>query len=676
VFSNPNQTEFDFSDPTEKNIELMDKDEVVVFQVEPLYTKVVFVGHCLLTIAKQIWSEGKEWKSQYTGLKSEEADIQKRVELLGNIINIAYGKVGNKDDELKVFVVPECFFLGPNGAYSVNGVSSLIGKLQNLVKDLKWRHWMFVFGTVNGFSSVSGKLELFNIAPVIRGGFQLADQAPACTKLIQKTFYSEEMPLQAGLKQAEDEATLVRLVRELLAAAWDLIQKTFYSEEMPLQAGPVSPTAEQPFFGEMFGKAFGATENEATFGRLVQELLAVTWDDKTKWDVEKKDWANPSATPEWANKDEVRISGKTIDAFCREDKKWGEGDWERVKGQVLDQVKTKGMISVVRDMRAGTGAQWGGDRFTEVVGWYIASKPEAKISPDVLKPDQTFFREDFIFSCARKPGPWLEADNLPRKITFGLEICADHSKARVKSARSNDTEIAKQFDEATQKVRKLTNEKKELSSTEPKFTREKEALEKIVQLLKNGKNDEAKKEIKNTFSEDRDPNTMEGLLNQRTEALKAIADRKPKCEEELQKATADKQRAQLLKSASDIQKQVDIHLVPSAGMVLLPESIAAKEGGFAFNCDGWNASSVLLPMIQKRGGRIVPVKIANAPDDQGHNPLSPHSELLMVGKPKGNDVNLTPVTTLSFDPLNVDVSEIFAEGPGQLHIYPAQSLPS
>ena len=623
AFCNPDQNKFDFLSPTEEEVQLEPGDDkTVVIEVEPLYTKVVFVGHCLLTIAKQIWKD-PEWTSQYNGLTPEKSDIDKRVQLLGAVIRRASGLTGDKEDELKVFVVPECFFLGRNGAYSIEALSGLIEKLQDLVKEPEWKHWVFAFGTVNGVSEVAGKFsELFNIAPVIRGGFQSPDKAPDYTRLIQKTFYSAEMPTQ----------------RELFI-----------------------PIGEQPEYGEKFSLGFGATEYEYIFGRLVRELLAVVWDN------EREEWTPKGSEP--------RISSKDIDAVCCENGK-KTGDWAGVRKEALNQLNVRGMTCVVRDVREGKGI-WGGELLKEVLGYYVNSKTAGEVPADVTKPQSrfTFYPEDFTFRCARKPGPWLEGGALPqnRKVSFGLEICADHSQARVKNARSDtDREIAKISDPAVAKLALLRAEKRKLDKDEKDLTKEKSGLEKIVGLVNGNGNDkeEANKMILDLFQEKLDPTNMAKLLEQKTDRLEAIKLRKPKMEEELEQTNKEMVQITSRQKASGKQKELDIQLVPSAGMILLPQSIAVRPGGYAFNCDGWNASSAQLAELDrtKRRANIIEIMNKGEPPSPGHNPLHPHSEVLKDP--------MTPVSAKEVVALTEDASEIFAEGPGQLHVYPPQDLPN
>jgi hypothetical protein len=46
-------------------------------------------------------------------------------------------------DCLKVFVAPELFFRGVEGAYSMDDAAKVVDQLRALAKDSRWRNWLF-----------------------------------------------------------------------------------------------------------------------------------------------------------------------------------------------------------------------------------------------------------------------------------------------------------------------------------------------------------------------------------------------------------------------------------------------------------------------------------------------------------------------------------------------------
>jgi len=133
-------------------------------------------------------------------------------------------------------------------------------------------------------------------------------------------------------------------------------------------------------------------------------------------------------------------------------------------------------------------------------------------------------------------------------------------------------------------------------------------------------------------------------------------------------------------SSSGPKPEVDIQLIPSAGMGITPKNVVSRNGGFVFNCDGWTASGAFRTGIVEapRAAAIKRFYVPNWPVRSGCNPLLPHTELATVpptaAKPyKIADLEyITPPETVD---LNNAVDDIFSYGPGQLHLYPVKDLP-
>jgi hypothetical protein len=123
------------------------EEETVTLKVELVFKKVRFIAYCLATIAKQIWTGnntlvqdfrqtpahqncddesayvwwGKRmqaakasWKYKYNGKRNDREDIGARIDTLKAAIAKAAAEIQTTtgDDELKVFVAPECFSWG------------------------------------------------------------------------------------------------------------------------------------------------------------------------------------------------------------------------------------------------------------------------------------------------------------------------------------------------------------------------------------------------------------------------------------------------------------------------------------------------------------------------------------------------------------------------------------
>ena len=123
------------------------------------------------------------------GYQDDEVDVRKRFEVMKEAVETARNLEKDDDKEtLKVFIAPEFFWRGPNGAYDAasilkndeyhldefNAISEICEELENLVKDKKYEHWLFVFGTIIAASrndlTVDDNFLFFNFAPILQGG--------------------------------------------------------------------------------------------------------------------------------------------------------------------------------------------------------------------------------------------------------------------------------------------------------------------------------------------------------------------------------------------------------------------------------------------------------------------------------------------------------------------------
>ncbi|GMH59006.1 hypothetical protein TL16_g02737 [Triparma laevis f. inornata] len=73
-------------------------------------------------------------------------------------IETAYASADNSDDVLKIFVAPEFYWRGPEGAYDAmgllqaggefNAISEICERLTTVVSAEKFKNYIFVFGTI------------------------------------------------------------------------------------------------------------------------------------------------------------------------------------------------------------------------------------------------------------------------------------------------------------------------------------------------------------------------------------------------------------------------------------------------------------------------------------------------------------------------------------------------
>ena len=178
------------------------------------YSKAQFIAYRLYT------GQGHD-PDRYIGLGNEADDVRQRVKLMTEAVNAAgaCALVDRSPDVLKIFIAPEFYFRGLQGAYTdlkyVNGegagrdAQSIVGGLANAVQDARWKDWLFVFGTsmvVAGpflpqdyidpktgkpYANLAGKkTALLNFALVQKGGFASEDERTSKAVAVTKDFLS------------------------------------------------------------------------------------------------------------------------------------------------------------------------------------------------------------------------------------------------------------------------------------------------------------------------------------------------------------------------------------------------------------------------------------------------------------------------------------------------------
>lgn len=138
---------------------------------------------------KGLHSYGKPETSEqyqcYLGLEDATEDVRSRLNIMTDAVNRAYDVSNKDDDTLKIFLAPEFYFRGKNGAFQFQSkemdeqiggchtVCHILSHLENLVADRRFENWLFLFGSVIA-SEVLPKgdefdYQFYNFAPLLRG---------------------------------------------------------------------------------------------------------------------------------------------------------------------------------------------------------------------------------------------------------------------------------------------------------------------------------------------------------------------------------------------------------------------------------------------------------------------------------------------------------------------------
>ena len=154
------------------------------------YSKTQFVAYQLNTFTSYINSTGN-WT--YMGNNDSDADIDYRVNVMIKCIDEASksSQIDADTATLKIFMAPEFYFRGVDGAYPVEKLSTIMDKLRNHTKATKFKDWLFVFGTAIGWMEVpsdANRKEIINAALVQKGG--ISDAQNDTSKIVMKEYIS------------------------------------------------------------------------------------------------------------------------------------------------------------------------------------------------------------------------------------------------------------------------------------------------------------------------------------------------------------------------------------------------------------------------------------------------------------------------------------------------------
>jgi hypothetical protein len=397
-----------------------------------------------------------DWKSKYHGDVDDIKDIEARVRFVGDTLEKAYAQSNREATVLKVFMIPECFFQGLYGTYISDDAAELVGKLQNLVKDKKWKDWIFSFGTVNRVflglqpKSVTGGeknktiYEMANHAPVMRGGLEKFDfSGDDSTRLIQKLLNSLELAGEDDLIKAPKITELVRKKEELIKAKEESVKlgklekKELENETEKIDGIEIKRIRPQSVNEEV---QFEATEYDEQVARLLEKLLE---DNST----------NSTGLRGDAKEDEIKVQIKKIGIAqaVRQIRTTKEADIFSVWRERLKLYEKK--------LDAAQELNWK-ERLekAETLQDEEKLKEQKKIEEEKKskKPLHLEFEqsekesmslEDYVFACPRKAGPLFKNLAEARKVkackrlVFGLEICADHGDWRILNINTGSNQI-------------------------------------------------------------------------------------------------------------------------------------------------------------------------------------------------------------------------------------------
>ena len=121
----------------------------------------------------------------YLGLEDTSKDVEKRLDIMRKAVERAYEESNTDESILKIFLVPEFYFRGLNGAYTFqteeaeeeesscsSDICHILEGLASIVADARFENWLFLFGTVIAQSSTQESgfdYQFYNFAPLYKG---------------------------------------------------------------------------------------------------------------------------------------------------------------------------------------------------------------------------------------------------------------------------------------------------------------------------------------------------------------------------------------------------------------------------------------------------------------------------------------------------------------------------
>lgn len=139
----------------------------------------------------------------YVGLSDPIEDAKERVNVMRASVEQAYVVADQDPTVLKIFVAPEFFFRGIDGAYAFDGkneidncgpICIILTGLEGIVADKRFEDWFFVFGSIVAYDTLpkGHKFEylFYNVAPIYRGYDPLKTDSHGKMFLLPKRYTS------------------------------------------------------------------------------------------------------------------------------------------------------------------------------------------------------------------------------------------------------------------------------------------------------------------------------------------------------------------------------------------------------------------------------------------------------------------------------------------------------
>ena len=163
----------------------------------------------------------------YLGLRDAARGIERRLSIMADAVEKAYN-ISDKDDSvLKIFIAPEFYFRGLNGAFEFyteeaeekegkcSDICQILVGLEGIVADKRFENWLFLFGTVIASEALPTEdpfdYQFYNFAPLYKG-FD-----PATSRGIGKNFivpkrYVSDIDFLSPIRHLSNKSIVMELL--------------------------------------------------------------------------------------------------------------------------------------------------------------------------------------------------------------------------------------------------------------------------------------------------------------------------------------------------------------------------------------------------------------------------------------------------------------------------------
>lgn len=148
------------------------------------YLRFTFIHHTS-TVHSYGLPEDSEEYACYLGLEDSTEDVHRRLAIMRDAVNKAYDKSDQDPTILKIFLAPEFYFRGKDGAFSFvleeeeesegecSDICQILTGLEDIVADERFVDWLFLFGTVIASEALPVEdtfdWQFYNFAPMYKG---------------------------------------------------------------------------------------------------------------------------------------------------------------------------------------------------------------------------------------------------------------------------------------------------------------------------------------------------------------------------------------------------------------------------------------------------------------------------------------------------------------------------